>query len=105
MTKTKLEEYREASKGLKFIPLLERCSCGEQVNITNEWVAVEPLPEETPGTEVDRMMISRCKKCGSLFLTEYNFAKTRWSVFGTQHFYLSDLDSKNLEQITGKKRE
>jgi hypothetical protein len=105
MNKTKLEEYREASKGLKFIPLLEKCHCGEQVNITNEWVAVEPLPENRSALEFDRMMISRCKKCNDLFLTEYNFAKTRWAVFGTQHFYLSDLDPKTLEEVTGKKRE
>jgi hypothetical protein len=105
MTKTTTEEYREASKDLKFISLLDKCNCGEQVNITNEWIAVEPLLENSIGIETDRNMISRCKKCGNLFLTEYNFAKSRWSVFGTQHFYLNDLDPKTREQISGKKRE
>jgi hypothetical protein len=103
MTKTTMEEYLEASKGLKFIPVLERCDCGEQVNITNEWVVIEPLPEGQAGTEIDRKMICRCKKCGTLFLTEYNFAKTRWSIFGMQYFYLCDLDSKKREEVAGRR--
>jgi hypothetical protein len=105
MNKTTEEEYRSASKGLKFVSLLDKCACGEQVNITNEWVAIEPIPEGKLGIEADRTMISRCKKCGELFLTEFNFAKSRWSIFGSQHFYLCDIDEQMREQIIGKKRE
>ena len=106
MIKTQtLEEYKEASKDLKFIPTLEKCPCGETINITNEWVAIEPLPDNMTGIDADLTMICKCKKCESLYMTEYNFAKTRWSVFGTQYFYLEDINDKMREEIAGKKRE